>query len=104
MDAFVEIIEESRSPEPAKEETNNNNDRLLSRPPAGPAPAPRDGASEGPRSATQATPAGSASHSGLPPVPASADLAPSTVKKVWPALCFSITFLVYVAFIPHFLR
>src|SRR5438876_4833800 len=107
MDAFVEITEEPRSPEPAKEETNNSDDPLLSRPPAGVAPAPAEGATEegpGQGAGTGARPYQAAPAIGLPPVPASADLARSTAKKVWPALCFSIAFLVYVALIPHFLR
>ena len=38
----------------------------------------------------------------LPPGPG-ADLAPARVRPIWPLFCFVVTFLLYVAFIPHFL-
>src|SRR5437867_3283446 len=39
----------------------------------------------------------------LPDVPPSADLARSGLGWRWPALCFAVTFLAYIAFIPHFI-
>ena len=41
--------------------------------------------------------------SGLPSVPQAADLSPGHLPAIWPVLCFAVTFLVYVALVPHFI-
>src|SRR5947199_3260990 len=41
-------------------------------------------------------------HVPLPSPPRGADLAPSTLRRRWIALCFGLTFLVYAVFIPRF--